>query len=118
MTVIIQCKKLMRFSKRKLFGKNDFVVHSVISILRIKNMNMLLNFGISVQWNIREIITIWILRLEEFFEEFRNKCYLSSPEFSWDAMLKKAGVKLDLIRDIDTYQFIEKSLKKGDSYII
>ena len=49
MTVIIQCKKLVRFSKRKLFGKNDFVVRSIINILRIKNMNMLLNFRISIQ---------------------------------------------------------------------
>ena len=49
MTVIIQCKKLVRFIKRKLLGKKNFVVSSMISILSIKNMNMLLNFGISTQ---------------------------------------------------------------------
>ena len=33
-------------------------------------------------------------------------------------MLKKAHVKLDLIRDIGMYQLIEKGMKRGASDII
>ena len=36
---------------------------------------------------------------------------------SWDAMLKRAGVKLKEISDIDMYLFIEKGLRGGISYI-
>ena len=33
-------------------------------------------------------------------------------------MLKMAGVKLDLISDFDMYQFIEKVMRGGVSYIV
>ena len=59
-----------------------------------------------------------MLLLVNVFEEFRNVCldyyglsfchYFSSPGLSWDAMLKKMGVKLDLISDVDMHQFDEK----------
>ena len=41
----------------------------------------------------------------------------SSPELSWDEMLKMTGVKLEKIIEIDIYLFIEKRLRKGISYI-
>ena len=37
--------------------------------------------------------------------------YFSSPELSWDAMLKMTGVKLETISDIDKYLFIQKGLR-------
>ena len=43
--------------------------------------------------------------------------YFSSPELSWDAMLKMTGVKLVKISDIKKYLFIEKGLRGGISYI-
>ena len=43
--------------------------------------------------------------------------YFTSPGLSWDAMLKMADVKLELITDIDMYQFIEKGMRGGISYI-
>ena len=43
--------------------------------------------------------------------------YLSSPGLSWDAMLKKTGIKLEKISDTDKYLFIEKGLRGGISYI-
>ena len=43
--------------------------------------------------------------------------YFSAPGFSWDAMLKMTGVKLEKISDIDKYLFIEKGLRGGISYI-
>ena len=39
------------------------------------------------------------------------------PGLSWEAMLKMTGIKLDLITDIDQYDFIEKGLCGGISYI-
>ena len=68
-----------------------------------------------------------ILLLADVFENFRNTChqyykvdpchYFTSPGLSWDAMLKMTGIKLDLMTDIDMFQFIEKGLRGGISYI-
>ena len=67
------------------------------------------------------------LLLADIFENFRKTClqyykldpchYFSSPGLSWDAMLKMTKVKLELITDIDMFQFIEKGLRGGTSYI-
>ena len=64
----------------------------------------------------------------DVFEKFIAMClefygldschYFSSPELSWDAMLKMTGVKLEKISDIDKYLFIEKGLRRGISYIV
>ena len=43
--------------------------------------------------------------------------YFSSPGLSWDAMIKMAGMELDLISDIDMHLFIEKGMRGGISYI-
>ena len=68
-----------------------------------------------------------ILLLSDVFENFRKTClqnykldpchYFTSPGLSWDAMLKMTDIKLELITDIDMYQFIEKGLRGGTSYI-
>ena len=43
--------------------------------------------------------------------------YFSSPELSWDAMLKMNKIKLELISYIDIHLFIEKGMRGGISYI-
>ena len=43
--------------------------------------------------------------------------YISATDLSWDAMLKRTGVKLDLLSDVNMYQFIEKGMRGGTSYI-
>ena len=43
--------------------------------------------------------------------------YFSSSGLSWDAMLKMAGIELELISDIDMHLFIEKGMRGGISYI-
>lgn len=68
-----------------------------------------------------------ILLLADVFENFRNTCleyykldpchYFTSPGLSWDAMLKMTNIKLELMTDIDMFQFIEKGLRDGISYI-
>ena len=59
----------------------------------------------------------------DVFENFRNLCmeyygldpchFFSLPAFTWDAMLKMTGVKLEYITDINQYTFIEKNIRGG-----
>ena len=68
-----------------------------------------------------------ILLLADVFENFRKTCLeyykldpchcFTSPGLSWDAMLKMTDIKLELITDIDMFQFIEKGMRGGISYI-
>ena len=68
-----------------------------------------------------------VLLLTDVFENFRSHClnyykldpchYFMSPGLSWDAMLRMTGIRLELMTDIDMYQFIEKGIRGGVSYI-
>ena len=68
-----------------------------------------------------------VLLLADVFESFRKTCleyykldpchYFTSPGLSWDAMLKSTNVKLELMTDIDMFQFIERGMRGGISYI-
>ena len=68
-----------------------------------------------------------VLLLADIFQNFREinltnsgldpAHYVSSPGLSWDAMLKMTNVKLDLISDVDTQNFIEKGMRGGISTI-
>ena len=43
--------------------------------------------------------------------------YFTSSGLSWDAMLKKTGVELELMSNIDQFQFIERGMREGVLYI-
>ena len=69
-----------------------------------------------------------VLLLAELFENFRRTCkqyykldpyhYFTGPGLAWDAMLKMASIKLELMVDINMSQFIEKGMRGGVSCII
>ena len=68
-----------------------------------------------------------VLLLTDVFENYRKTCtqyykldpchYFTSPGLSWDAMLKMTNIKLELMTDIDMFQFIKKGMRGGVSYI-
>ena len=68
-----------------------------------------------------------VLLLADMFETFRKMClrqygldpahYYTSPGLSWDALLKKTGVELELLTDYDQHLFIEKGLRGGISMV-
>ena len=68
-----------------------------------------------------------ILLLADVFENFRKLClenygldpahYVSSPGLSWDANLKMSGINLELLTDVDMFQFIERGIRGGISVI-
>ena len=61
--------------------------------------------------------------LADVFENFRNKCieiygfdpshFLYACGLSWQACLKKTGVKLELLTDSDMLMMIEKGIRGG-----
>jgi hypothetical protein len=68
-----------------------------------------------------------VLILADIFESFRKTCmknndldpahYLSAPGLSWDAFLKRSGKEIELVSDMDMFQFLEKGMRGGTSYI-
>ena len=64
-----------------------------------------------------------ILLLANVFENFRNKCieldqldpahFLSAPRLAWQACLKKKGIELELLADIDILLMVEKGIRVG-----
>ena len=63
--------------------------------------------------------------LADVFENFRKVCrekyglnpahYYTSPGLNWDALLKKTGVELELLTDLDMHQMIERGIRGGIS---
>ena len=68
-----------------------------------------------------------VLLLADVFESFRKTClqyykldpcyYFTSPGLSWDVTLKMTNIKLELMTDVNVFQFIEKGMPGGVSYI-
>lgn len=68
-----------------------------------------------------------VLLLADVFEEFRvmamsyyrvDPChYFTMPGMSWNALFLNTGAKLELLTDIDMYQFFENAIRGGISMI-
>ena len=121
-----------RFSEKKLPNKDDFY-----SILNHEHRSDTQYVHVIKVWNafnlknMEEYSDLYlksdVLLLADVFENFRKTCmqyykldpchYFTSPGLSWDAMLKMTDIKLELIIDIEMFQFIEKGMRGGESYI-
>ena len=59
-----------------------------------------------------------VLLLSDVFERFRSTClghygldpvhFVSAPAMTWQAALKTTRVRLELLTDLEMYQFVEK----------
>ena len=68
------------------------------------------------------------LLLADVFENFRKKCieiyelqlahFLSAPGLAWQACLKKTGVKLELLTNVDMLLMVEKGIRGGICHAI
>ena len=72
-------------------------------------------------------VTTDTLFLADVFERFRNFCienygldpahYISLPSFAWDSFLAMTGVKLELIKDQEMFEFVESGQRGGIAMI-
>ena len=121
-----------RFNETQLPNKKDFF--SILNNEHITHeqynhaQNVWKTFNIKTMGDYHDLyLKSDILLLADVFENFRKTClqyyeldpchYFSSPGLSWDAMLKMTDIKLELMVDIDMFQFIEKGMRGGTSYI-
>ncbi|CAB4010357.1 Gastrula zinc finger [Paramuricea clavata] len=68
-----------------------------------------------------------VLLLADVFENFRKTClenykldpahYISAPSLSWDAFLKQSGEEIELVSDMDMFQFFEKGMGGGEEAV-
>ena len=120
----------MKILKNNYQAKKSFIVRTGKDISG-KEYDHVLNV-----WNKSEMETMkdyhefylkcHVLLLAGVFQKFRNNglknyglCpshYLSAPDLSWDAMLKIAKIKFELITDPDMYIFFEGA-RSGIFYI-
>ena len=70
-----------------------------------------------------DILLYWLMCLRISEKTCLQYCkldpcrYFTSPDLSWDAMLKMTYIKLELMTDVEMFQFIEKGMRGGISYI-
>ena len=68
------------------------------------------------------------LLLTDVFKNFRNKCieiyeldpahFLSGPGLAWQTCLKKTGIKLESLSDVDMFLIVEKGIRGGICHAI
>ena len=121
-----------RFNETQLPEKQDF--YSILNNEHISDeqykhaQNVWDTFNLKTMGDYHDLyLKSDILLLADVFENFRKTClqyyqldpchYFTSPGLSWDAMLKMTDIKLELMVDIDMFQFIEKGMRGGISYI-
>ena len=121
-----------KFEESRLPNKEDFF--NIMNNEHITDedyqhaQNVWNEFGLSSMGEYHDLyLKSDILLLTDVFENFRKMCqqyygldpvhYFTSPGLSWDAMLKMTEIELELMSDVDMFQFIEKGMRGGISYI-
>ena len=121
-----------KFEDNRLPKKEDFF--SIMNNEHITDeeyqhaQNVWNEFGLSSMGEYHDLyLKSDILLLADVFENFRKACqqyyeldpahYFTSPGLSWDAMLKMTNIELELLSDVDMFQFFEKGMRGGISYI-
>ena len=116
----------------KLPGKEDF--HSTLYETDVTDENYERAKKVRYHFNMKTMrdyhdlyLETVVLLLADIFESFRKTClnnynldpahYLSAPGLSWDAFLKRSRAEIELISDMDMFQFFEKGMRGGVSYI-
>ncbi|XP_068674631.1 uncharacterized protein [Montipora foliosa] len=120
-----------KFNETELPKRKDF--YSILNDENITNevyqhaQNVWNTFNLNSMGEYYDLYLKSDILLLAVFENFRKTCleyyildpayYFSSPGLSWDSMFKMTDMKLELMTDIDMFQFIEKGLRGGISYI-
>ena len=121
-----------KFGDQQLPPKEDF--YSILTDEGINDeqyehaQNVLDTLGVRTMGNYHDqYLKSDILLLADILENFPKTClqyykldpahYFTSPGLSWDAMLIMTGIKLELMTDVDMFQFIETGTRGGISYI-
>ena len=117
-----------RFDEEKLPGKTAF--HSSLNKEKISDIDYRHAKKVFNKFNIKNLgeyhdryVQSDTLLLADVFENFRDMCidvygldpvyFVSAPGLAWQACLKKTGVKLELITDVDMLLMIEKGIRGG-----
>ena len=66
--------------------------------------------------------------LQMYLKNFRNKCieiyeldpahFLSAPGLAWQACLKKTGIRLELLIDVDLLLMVEKGIRGEICHVV
>ena len=117
-----------RFDEEQLPGKSDF--YSGLNMEEISGIDYRHAEKVFNKFNIKNLGEYHdlyaqsdTLLLADVFENFRGMCmevyeldpayFLSAPGLAWQACLKKSGVKLELINDVDMLLMIGKGIRGG-----
>ena len=122
----------------KRFEETSFLIKKLYSELNLENIThedcihaQKLFEELKIK-NLREYHDIYVqsdtLLLADVFDNFRKKCieiyeldpahFLFAPGLAWQAYLKKRGVKLELLTDINMLLMIEKGTRRGICHAI
>ena len=117
-----------RFDEEQLPHESDF--YSCLNMEEISGIDYRHAEKAFIKFNIKNLgeyhdlyVQSDTLLLADVFENFRNMCikvygldpvcFLSTPGLAWQVCLKKTGVKLELITDVDMLLMIEKGIRGG-----
>ena len=117
-----------RFDEEQLPDKSDF--YSSLNMEEISGIDYRHAEKVLNKFNIKNLgeyhdlyVMSGTLLLADIFENFRNMCikvygldpvyFLSAPGLAWQACLKKTGVQLELITDVDMLLMVEKGIRGG-----